>query len=379
MAFDHLQVAIIHHWLAARRGGERVLEALCRLFPHADIFTLVCNPEVLSASVKDHRITTSWIQKLPGAVHHYPYYVPLFPLAVEDFDLSGYDLVVSSDAAICKGVLTRPETCHVCYCHSPMRYAWNAYPVYRDSIDGSLTRLIFSLSMHYLRLWDHAAASRVDYFVANSRSVAARIQKYYRRRATVIYPPVEVSGFGICNDIQDYYLAAGQLVPYKRFDLAIEAFNQLQRPLWIAGDGPEYRRLKRTARGNVRFLGRTSDEDWTKLLSQCRALIFPGEEDFGMVVVEANACGRPVIALARGGVAEIVDPEINGLLFTDESVPSLIDAVRKFETIEQRFVPVRIREMIAGFGEERFRGEFISYLEETLQDFNASRQRGGTK
>lgn len=379
MVFDHFKVAIIHHWLTTRRGGERVLEAFCRILPHADIYTIVCNPELLSTSVKDHRITTSWIQKLPGAVHHYPCYAPLFPLAVEDFDLSNYDLVVSSDAAVCKGVLTRPETCHVCYCHSPMRYAWTAYPVYRDSIDNSLKRFFFSLSMHYLRVWDHAAASRVDYFVANSRSVAARIQKYYRRRATVIYPPVEVSRFEIGNDIQDYYLVAGQLVPYKRIDLAIEAFNELQRPLWIAGEGPEYRRLKRMARGNIRFLGKTSDEDWTKLLIQCRALIFPGEEDFGIVVVEANACGRPVIALARGGATEIVNPELNGLLFTDESAPSLIKAVEMFETIEQRFVPARIRETTLNFGEERFRGEFISYLEGTLKDFNASRQGGGNK
>lgn len=379
MVFDHLRVAIIHHWLTTRRGGERVLEAFCRLFPHADIYTLVCNPELLSTPLKGHQITTSWIQKLPGAVHHYPCYAPLFPLAVEDFDLSQYDLVVSSDAAVCKGVLTRPETCHVCYCHSPMRYAWNAYPVYRDSIENSLKRLFFSLSMHYLRLWDHAAASRVDYFVANSRNVAARIQKFYCRRATVIFPPVEVSRFEIGNNIQDYYLAAGQLVPYKRIDLAIEAFNELQRPLWIAGEGPEYRRLKQMARENVRFLGRTSDEELTKLLSQCRALIFPGEEDFGIVVVEANACGRPVIALARGGVMEIVDPELNGLLFTDESVSSLVKAVKKFETIEQRFVPARIREMTLSFGEERFREEFIRYLEGTLQDFSAFKQGGRNK
>jgi glycosyltransferase involved in cell wall biosynthesis len=300
-------------------------------------------------------------------------------MAVEDFDLSSYDLVISSDAAICKGVLTRPETCHVCYCHSPMRYAWNAYPVYRRSIKGSLKRMIFSLSMHYLRQWDYAAASRVDYFVANSQSVAARVRKYYRRQAAVIYPPVEVSRFGVGDNIQDYYLAAGQLVPYKRFELAVEAFNRLERPLWIAGEGPEYRRLQRMARSNVRFLGKVPDEEWTRLLSQCRALVFPGEEDFGMVVVEANACGRPVIALARGGVTEILEPGLNGLLFNDEDVPSLIEAVQKFETIEGKFVPARIREMTLDFGEERFHEEFSKYLEETLLEFNGTRQLAGTR
>ena len=377
MAFDHLRVAIIHHWLVARRGGEKVLEALCRILPQADIFTLVCDPAVLCAPIKDHRITCSWIQKLPGAIRHYPYYVALFPLAVEDFDLFSYDLVISSDAAVCKGAITRPETCHICYCHSPMRYAWSAYPVYLNSIKGGLKRLVFSVTMHYLRQWDFAAASRVDYFVANSCNVATRIQKYYRRSATVIYPPVDIPNFDVSSDVQDYYLAAGQLVPYKRFDLAVEAFNQLQRPLWIAGDGPEYQRLKRMARPNIQLLGSVSDKEWANLLSRCRALIFPGEEDFGIVVVEANACGRPVIALSRGGAAEIIDPELNGLLFSDESVPSLIEAVQRFEAIEGRFAPTRIRETSLVFDEGRFRREFVRYVEQQLQQFNSAIPRSG--
>ncbi len=371
MAFENVRVALVHHWLVTRRGGERVLEALCRIFPHADVFTLVGNRDYISDRLKDHNVTTSWLERLPWAERHYPLYAPLFPLAVEEFDLSDYQLVISSDAAVCKGVLTQPETCHVCYCHSPLRYAWNAYYVYRNSIENRLGRAVFSLSMHYLRQWDSAAATRVDHFVANSQNVASRIRKYYRRSATVIYPPIEISRFSINSITQDYYLAAGQLVTYKRFDLAVEAFNRLQLPLWIAGDGPEYRRLKRMARRNVSFLGKTSDEDWAILLSQCRALVFPGEEDFGMVMVEANACGRPVIAFARGGALEVVVPELNGLLFNEATASSLIEAVRRFESLESSFAPLRIRETSLGFGYERFHSEITSYLDEKLRETGA--------
>ncbi len=372
MALENMRVALIHHWLVTRRGGERVLEALCRIFPHADVFTLVGHRDYISDHLKDHRVTTSWIAHLPWARNHYAIYAPLFPIAVEDFDLSDYQLVISSDAAVCKGVLTQPGTCHVCYCHSPLRYAWNAYFVYRNNIENWLGRAAFSLSMHYLRQWDFAAAARVDHFVANSRNVATRIWKYYRRPATVIYPPVEISRFSINANIQDYYLAAGQLVPYKRFDLAVEAFNRLQLPLWIAGDGPEYRRLKRVAQRNISFLGKTSEEDWAKLLSQCRALVFPGEEDFGMVLVEANASGRPVIALGRGEAIEVIVPKLNGLLFDEPTVSSLIEAVRRFESLELQFAPLRIRETTLGFGYERFHSEFASYIDEKLDESNTT-------
>ena len=371
MLRENLRIALIHHWLVAQRGGEKVLEALCRSFPHADIFTLVWDPAAASETFRDRRIHTSWIQKLPRSTRHYMFYAPLFPLAVEEFDLSSYQLVISSDAAVCKGVLTRPETCHVCYCHSPLRYAWSGYQTYRDSLNGSLSRLIFSVGMHYLRQWDLAAASRVDYFVANSRNVASRIQKFYRRPAKVIYPPVDVSEYAISGDIQDYYLLAGQLVAYKRFDLAIEAFNQFPRPLWIAGDGPEYKRLKRMARGTIRFLGKISAQEWVKVLSQCRALLYPGEEDFGLVVVEAHACGRPVIALGRGGAKETVIPELNGLLYSDPDARSLVKAILDFEEKEKQFDPARIRETALRFGEERFQAEIKAYLEEKLEEFGS--------
>ena len=239
-----LRVALVHHWLVGMRGGEKVLQALCKIFPGADIYTLVSEPEAVSEAIRQHRITTSWIQKLPRASQYYSHYLPLFPFAIEQFDLSGYDLVVSSDAVVSKGVITRPETCHICYCHTPMRYAWSAYHTYLRAIESSWKLRLVPFFMNYLRAWDLASASRVDYFVANSQTVANRIAKYYRREAHVIFPPVAGSSFSIAESIDDYFLAVGQLVPYKRFDLAIEAFNQLKYPLLIVGEGPEYSKLK---------------------------------------------------------------------------------------------------------------------------------------
>jgi glycosyltransferase involved in cell wall biosynthesis len=361
-SLEHLRVALVHHWLVRMRGGEKVLEALCRIFPQADIFTLVCDRESLSETIKHHQIHSSWIQRLPGATRHYAQYLPLLPLAIEQFDLSAYDLVISSEASVSKGVLTRPETCHICYCHSPLRYAWSAYHTYLNSVSSRWKRYLIPILLNYLRLWDVCAANRVDYFVANSWNVANRIQKYYRRTAHVIYPPISVSSFSLAKEIQDYYLAIGQWVPYKRFDLAIDAFNELGRPLWVVGEGPEAARLKRRARSNIRFLRRASDADLKILLSQCRALIFPGEEDFGMIVPEAHACGRPVIALAKGGALETVIPNLNGVLFQNETAAALEEAVLRFESLEARLDPGEIRMSAAEFSEERFAEEMVRFV-----------------
>jgi len=363
-----LRVALVHHWLVGMRGGEKVLEALCRLFPGADIYTLVSEPAAISETIKQHRITTSWIQKLPRASRYYPHYLPLFRFAIEQFDLSGYDLVVSSDAVVSKGVITRPETCHICYCHTPMRYAWSAYHTYLRAIESSWKRKLMHFFMNDLRTWDLASASRVDYFLANSQTVAHRIVKYYRREARVIFPPVAVSSFSVAQTIDDYFLVVGQLVPYKRFDLAVEVFNQLKYPLVIVGEGSEYSKLKRIARENIRFVGRLSDAELNRSLSRCRALVFPGEEDFGMVVVEAHACGRPVIALARGGALETVVPEVNGLLFAEETEPSLADAIQRFIARESQFKPQLIRETAAPFDENRFRAEVTSFISDKTEE-----------
>jgi glycosyltransferase involved in cell wall biosynthesis len=363
-----LRVALVHHWLVGMRGGEKVLEAFCRIFPGADVYTLVSDRAAISETIKQHRITNSWIQNLPRASQYYPHYLPLFPFAIEQFDLSSYDLVVSSDAVVSKGVITRPETCHICYCHTPMRYAWSAYHTYLQAIESSWKRRLVPFFMNYLRTWDLASASRVDYFLANSQTVANRIAKYYRREAHVIFPPVAVSGFAEPEATDDYFLVVGQLVPYKRFDLAIEVFNQLKHPLVVVGEGPEYSKLKRAAGKNIRFVGRISDAQLRRTLSRCRALVFPGEEDFGMVIVEAHASGRPVIALARGGALETVVPELNGLLFVEETTQSLTDAIQRFVGIESQFQANLIRETAAPFDEKRFTAQVSAFISEKTEE-----------
>jgi len=350
------------------RGGEKVLQAFCGIFPNADIFTLVSEPAAISETIKRHRISTSWIQKLPRANQYYSHYLPLFPFAIEQFDLSGYDLVLSSDAVVSKGVITRPETCHICYCHTPMRYAWSAYHTYLRAVENSWKRKLVPFFMSFLRTWDLASASRVDYFLANSQTVATRIAKYYRREAQVIFPPIAVSRCSIAETVDNYFLAVGQLVPYKRFDLAIEVFNQLKYPLVIVGDGPQYPKLKRAAGENIKFVGRLSDAELNHSLSRCRALVFPGEEDFGMVVVEAHACGRPVIALARGGALETVVPEVNGLLFAEETAQSLADAVQRFVCIESEFQPQLIRSTATPFDDSRFSAEVTAFISDKTEE-----------
>jgi glycosyltransferase involved in cell wall biosynthesis len=347
------------------RGGEKVLEALCDLFPQADLFTLVFDPAGLSNRIKRHRITSSWIQKLPGAKKYYPHYLPLFPIAIEQFDLSGYDLVISSDASVAKGVLTRPETCHICYCHSPQRYAWSAYHTYLNSV-SSWKRPLIQFVLNYLRLWDSCAANRVDHFVANSQNVSNRIRKYYRHESAVIYPPIALSEFSRAARIADYYLVAGQWVAYKRFDLAIEALKKLDRPLWVVGEGTEERKLRKLAGANTRFLGKLDDREFQRVLRECRALIFPGEEDFGMIIPEAHASGRPAIALARGGALETVIPGVNGVLFEEESVEALCSAVLKFESIEQHLDCAEIQASAASFSEGRFRQAMTEFVADKL-------------
>jgi glycosyltransferase involved in cell wall biosynthesis len=288
--------------------------------------------------------------------------LPFFPLAIQQFNLASYDLVISSDASVAKGVRTNPMACHLCYCHTPIRYAWSAYEIYRDSLAGRWQKIIFSMVCRYLRNWDRRAASLVTHFMANSQHVSERIRDYYHREAKVIYPPVAVSSFPMATGKEDYFLAAGEMVPYKRFDLAVEAFNQLGLPLYLIGDGTERCQLEKKASGNIHFRGRVSDEEFQRQISRCRALIFPGEEDFGMVAVEALACGRPVIALAKGGALEIVTPPVNGLLFGEESSASLTEAVLEFQRMESQFDPGLIRQSAQRFRAERFREEALDYI-----------------
>src|SRR4051794_10146681 len=325
-----MRTAIVHYWLLHRRGGEKVLEALCRLLADADIFTLFCDRESLSPELRRHRITTSFLNPLRGA---YRSLLPLMPMALESFDLRGYDLVVSSESGPAKGVITSSGTRHVCYCHTPMRYLWDLYPAYRNEWTRSRwKRAAMAPLSNYLRLWDFASASRVDRFVANSANVRQRIWKTYRREADVVHPPVEVDRF-YHKPADDYFLIVSELVAYKRIDLAVREFSRSGRRLRIVGDGPEYRTLRRQARNNVEFLGRVSDPDLAELYARSRALLMPGEEDFGIAAVEALASGKPVVALARGGALETV-PSFGGVLY--EAQDGLAEAIDRFESVEDR-------------------------------------------
>lgn len=327
------RVAIIHYWLVGMRGGEKVLESLCRMFPDADIYTHVYRPDRISPVINAHRIRTTSVARLPFANQLYQKYLPFMPRALEEIDLTGYDLVISSEAGPAKGVIAPPDAPHLCYCHSPMRYLWDQYHVYRNGV-GFVTRQLMPLLAHGLRSWDVTSAARVDGFAANSSHVANRISKYWRRDADIVHPPVAVEEFRPAKpaDLGDFYLWAGELAPYKRPDLAVEAFRLLNKPLVVIG-GPEKSRqaLKAVAGDKTLFLGHVPFPVLKDYMARCKALIFPGEEDFGIVPVEVMASGRPVIAYGRGGALDTVIDGQTGLLFPDQTVDGLIEAVETFE------------------------------------------------
>lgn len=327
-----MRVAIVHYWLIGMRGGERVLEALCALYPDAVIITHVADRHLLSEVLLRHEIRETFIARLPGARRHYQKYLPLMPLALEMIDMSEFDLVISSESGPAKGVICRPDAVHVCYCHSPMRYVWDHFHIYRN-MAGWLTRLVMPLIAHKMRIWDVTTAARVDQFISNSHFVGQRIQSYYRRDAVVIAPPVAVDEFQPLplDQIGNHYLLAGELVGYKRADLAVEAFTRMGIPLRVLGDGEQRKRLEAIAGPNVTFLGNVPFTRLKEEFSCCRALIFPGEEDFGIVPVEVMAAGRPVIAYGRGGALDSVLPDVTGIFFYEQTSQSIEAAVRNFE------------------------------------------------
>ena len=348
-----MRVAIVHYWLVGMRGGEKVLEALCDLFPQADIFTHVYVPETVSEKIRRHKVSTTFIGRLPRAQRFYKRYLPLMPLALEQLDLRGYDLILSSESGPAKGVIPPPSAVHLCYCHSPMRYVWNMYHEYRER-SGLLTRLLMPMTAHYLRLWDAASAQRVDRFVANSRTTAARLRRYYGREAAVIPPPVEVDAFEIADEAErgDYLLMTGELVPYKRPDLAVEACNRMKQKLIVIGGGEMLDQIRKLAGPTVTVLGPRPFAELRHHYARCRALVFPGEEDFGIVPVEAMASGRPVIAFGRGGATETVVPNVSGVLFPEQTVEALIEAIRTCTVTD--FNPARIAAHVQQFSRARF-------------------------
>lgn len=365
-----MRVALVHYWLVSMRGGEKVLEALLGLFPEADIFTHVYIPEKVSPIIRQRRVTTSFIHKLPLAASQYQKYLPLMPLALEQLDLRGYDVVISSESGPAKGVLTGPDTLHLCYCHTPMRYLWDFYQDYLQE-SGPLLRPFFRLLSGRLRAWDALSSMRVDHFAANSHNVARRIAKHYRRRAEVIHPPVDARAFapegGRYPEPDDYYLYAGQLTAYKRVDLAVQACARLGRRLMIIGDGPEYKKLARLAGPTVFFLGRQETPVLARHLQRCRALLFPGEEDFGLVPVEAMAAGRPVIAYGRGGVLETVRHGETGLFFSSQDVASLCRAMEELESGRHHFDPAALAKEAERFSPRAFAGAFRAFFARCLE------------
>jgi glycosyltransferase involved in cell wall biosynthesis len=361
-----MRVAIVHYWLIGMRGGEKVVEALCDLFPAADIFTHVYAPDAVSDTIRRHAVKTSFIASLPRARRLYKNYLPLMPLALELLDLRGYDLVISSESGPAKGVIVPPSAAHLCYCHSPMRYVWSMAQDYRANA-GFLKRCLLPPIAHYLRLWDAAAAQRVDHFVANSLTVKARLRRYYGRDADVVPPPVDVGAFAIAGEgeVEDYCLLAGELVRYKRADLAVEAFNQMGERLVVIGGGEMLKAIRRLAGPTVTVMGPQPFEILRHHYARCRALIFPGEEDFGIVPVEAMASGRPVIAYGRGGATETVVPGLSGIFFDEQTVPSLVAAYRRFRQTE--FVPTEIAAHARNFGIERFAAEMRQQIDRLLR------------
>ncbi len=371
-----MKIALVHDWLTGMRGGEKCLEMLCELYPRATVYTLLHKKGSVSETISRMNIRTSFVQNLPFASSHYQKYLPLFPTAIEQFDLREFDLVVSSSHCVAKGVITTPDTCHICYCHTPMRYAWEMYYTYfSKNTVGPLLRWSIPFFMNYLRTWDERSSDRVDYFVANSENVKRRINKHYRRQAEVIYPPVDTDYFDLSNHGGEYYLVASALVPYKRIDLAVSAFNELGLPLLVIGEGSEKKKLMKIAGGNVKFMDWQTRGSLKEYYQRCKALVFPGEEDFGIVPVEAQACGKPVIAFGRGGAAESVkgaypDQTVayppTGVFFYPQTKEALIEAVRCSHSI--RFEPEKIRENALRFDRRVFKDKMTAFVEAKLKE-----------
>lgn len=364
-----MRAAIVHYWLLNRRGGEKVLDALCRLLPEADIFTLFADPATFSDEVRRHRVTASFLNPLR---RHYRALLPLMPMALESLDLRGYELVVSSESGPAKGVLTPSDARHVCYCHTPMRYLWDLYPAYRNEFTRSRwKRAAMTPLSHYLRLWDYCSAMRVSRFVANSRNVQTRIWRTYRRESEVVHPPVDVESF-YWKPAEDYFLIVSELVPYKRIDSAVRFFSRSGRRLRIAGAGPELKRLGREAARNVEFLGRVPDDELRELYARSRALILPGDEDFGITPVEALASGKPVIALGRGGALETVPP-FGGVFYPEPAEDALAAALAEFERMEPGVIPAELQAHAAQFSEAEFRRRMLPILQSEAEERRPTR------
>lgn len=369
-----MKVALVHDYLNQMGGAERVVLALHEMFPDAPLYTTIYDPKRVDPQFRRMDIRTTFMQHFPLIMSHHQPYLPFYPTAIETLDLRGYDLVLSSSSAFAKGVITRPETMHICYCHTPMRWCWNyAEYVEREKL-GKLSRAVLPFVITRMRLWDQATAARVDHFIANSPVSAERIRKYYRRDAIVIPPPVDAQRFpfNLTTQPEDYFLSVGRLIPYKRVDLAIQACNRLKLPLVIIGSGRYKEDLQKIAGPTIRFMGRLSDEEVLHYFTHCRAFLFPGEEDFGITPLEAQAAGRPVIAYGEGGALASVVEGVTGEFFREQTVENLAEKLASFD--ERDYDPRAIRNHALEFDLPRFRRRVLQFIEAKMSEGKPARQ-----
>ncbi|HEX9014497.1 MAG TPA: glycosyltransferase [Chloroflexota bacterium] len=356
-----MKLAIIHDYLNQYGGAERVLERLHDLFPDAPIYTSIYDPRTMPSRYRDWDIRTSFMQRFPGVMRHHQMYLPFYPLAFESFDLGEFDVVLSNSSAWSKGVMTSPNTLHLCYCLTPMRWVWNYREYVQRERFGGTVRLVLPVVMNWLRLWDRVSADGVDQFATISRAVAARVAKYYRRDSVVIYPPVDTASFRPADEHDDYFLVVSRLIPYKRIDIVVEAFNRLGLPLVIIGDGRDRAALQSRAGANIRFLGMIPDAEVKRYFARCRAFIFPGEEDFGITPVEAQAAGRPVIAYAGGGALDTVIDGVTGRLFKPQTADGLAEAIASFD--DAGYDPAVIRQNAERFSAGNFDQMLLQFVD----------------
>lgn len=371
-----MKIAIIHEWFDSYAGSEKVLEQMLKVYPEADLYAVVdFLPKDKRNFIQSKNVTTTFIQNLPKAKTRFRKYLPLMPLAIEQLDLSEYDVVISNSHCVAKGVITGPNQLHISYVHSPIRYAWDLQNQYLEeaNLKYGIKGWIAKVILHYMRLWDYRTSNNVDYFLCNSKYITKRIQKCYRREAKVIYPPVAVNDFNICTQKEDYYLTASRMVPYKKIDLIVEAFSKMpDKKLVVIGEGQQFDKVKTKAKNNIFLLGYQPFEVLKEKMQKAKAFVFAAEEDFGIVPVEAQACGTPVIAYGKGGVLETVinyDKEKpTGLFFEEQTVDSIIKAVNKFEKNQHLFLPENCRKNAEKFNEERFKKEFKTFVEEQIKE-----------
>ena len=372
-----MRTALVHDWLNQIGGAEDVLETFADLYPAAPIYTSLYWRQKMPDHWQQWDIRTSFIDRIPWARKNQQLYFPLYPLAFEQFDFREYDLVISNKSGFCHGIVTGPDTLHICYCLTPTRYVWRYHQYAQQENLNRFTRAIMPPFLISLRQWDRLAADRVDHFIAISQNIRKRIAKVYRRDSTIIYPPVDTSRFKPTNRVEDYYLIVGRLVPYRRIDILIEAFNKLQRPLLIAGDGRDRERLESLAGSSVQFLGYVADDDLPDLLARCKAFMWPGEEDFGITPIQAMAAGRPVIAYAAGGALETVLPGKTGMLFEEQTAEAIIEAVESYDVSA-----VNVQEICnfaKQFDTELFKRKIQRFVDEKVSENQSEKMRDGRK